>query len=184
MSSFEWNKIFAAVLAVAFVVLGVTFLSDEIYRTKNPEKPGFAIEGGPSEGKEAEAAKPTEPSIEPIAAMLASVDLAAGEKIAKKCAACHAFVEGGKKKVGPGLYGVVNRAIASVEGFRYSSALRKYSEGKTWTFAELNGYLYKPRAYVKGTSMGFSGLKKTEQRAALIGYLRSLAATPAPLPEG
>ena len=165
------------------MVLGVNFLSDGIYHSENPEKQGYAIEGGSSHGNEAAADKPAGPSVEPVAALLASVDLAAGKKVAKKCAACHSFEEGGGKKVGPGLYGVVNRVIASVDGFGYSGALKKYGVDKTWTFAELNGFLYKPKAHVKGTSMGFAGVKKTDQRAALIGYLRSLAATPAPLPE-
>jgi len=182
MDSFEWNKIFAAFLALAFVVLGVNFLSDGLYHSDNPEKAGFAIEGAaiaaaPSDGG-------TEVQIESVDALLASVDLAAGQKVAKKCTACHAFNEGGENKVGPALYGVVNRAIGGVDGFKYSSALVGYAEGKTWTYDELNAFLYKPKAHIKGTSMGFAGLKKTADRAAIIGYLRSLAGTPAPLPGG
>ncbi len=184
MSSFEWNKIFGAVLTLAFVVLGVTFLADGIFHSETPEKQGYAIEGGTSHGKEAVAEKTTAPTVEPVAALLASVDLAKGKKVAKKCAACHTFNEGGGKKVGPPLYDIVNRAIASFDGFGYSGALKTYGKDKTWTYAELNGFLYKPKAHVKGTSMGFSGIKKIEQRAALIGYLRTLAATPADLPEG
>ena len=179
MDSFEWNKVFAALLTLAFVVLGVNFLSDGLYHGKNPEKPGYAIEGGAQEATTAAAAGPT---VESVDALLASADLAAGEKAGKKCAACHNFTKGGANKVGPGLYDVVNRAIASVDGFGYSTALKEYSEGKTWTYEELNGFLYKPKAHVKGTSMGFAGLKKTNERAAMIAYLRSLSASPAPLP--
>ena len=122
------------------------------------------------------------PVVEPVAALLASADLAKGEKVGKKCVACHTFNEGGANKVGPGLYGIVDRPMASVDGFGYSSALTAYADGKSWTYAELNGFLFKPKAHVKGTSMGFAGIKKTADRAAMIAYLRTLAGTPAPLP--
>ncbi|MEM9734481.1 MAG: cytochrome c family protein [Pseudomonadota bacterium] len=180
MDSFEWNKIFGAGLAAAFVVLGLNFMSDGIFSDGAPETAGFAIEGGPVETTAAAPAEPEGP--EPIAPLLASADIADGQKIARKCAACHVFVEGGQNKVGPGLYGIVNQAIASVEGFGYSSALKAYGDGKVWSYEELNGFLYKPKAHVKGTSMGFAGIKKDDERAAMIAYLRSLAAEPAPLP--
>jgi len=181
MDSFEWNKVFAALLALAFVVLGVNFLAEGIYHSDNPEKAGYAIEGGETET--ASATAPKGPVVEPIGALLASADLAAGEKVGKKCAACHNFAEGAGNKVGPALYNIVNRPIASVAGFGYSGALKAYATDKTWTYEELNGFLYKPKAHVKGTSMGFAGLKKTPERANMIGYLRSLSATPAALPE-
>ena len=182
MDSFEWNKVFGALLGLAFVVIGVNFLADGIFHHGNPEKAGFEIPGGAiaSPGP----TPPTGPVVEPVGALLASTDLAKGEKVGKKCVACHNFNEGGKNKVGPGLYGVVNRPIASAAGFGYSGALKTYAADKAWTYEELNGFLYKPKAHVKGTSMGFAGLKKTADRANMIGYLRSLAAEPAPLPEG
>lgn len=182
MDSFEWNKVFGALLALAFVVLGVNFLADGIFKHGNPETAGFEIPGG--EAIAATTATDTGPVVEPIGALLASADLAKGEKVGKKCVACHTFNEGGKNKVGPGLYGIVNRPIAGSDGFGYSSALTAYAADKTWTYEELNGFLYKPKAHIKGTSMGFAGIKKTEDRANMIAYLRSLAAEPAPLPEG
>ncbi len=179
MDSFEWNKVFAALLAAAFVVLGVNFLAEELFHSNTPDKPGYALEGGATEEATTAAAAPT---VESVDALLASADLAAGEKAGKKCAACHNFAEGAGNKVGPGLYGIVNRAIGVADGFGYSSAMKAYGAGKTWTYDELNGFLFKPKAHIKGTSMGFAGIKKTEQRAALIAYLRSLSADPAPLP--
>ena len=180
MDSFEWNKVFGALLALAFVVLGVNFLADGIYHSDNPEKAGYMIEGG-------EVAAATDPGskgpvVEPVAALLAAADLTKGEKVGKKYAACHNFAEGSANKVGPALYDIVNRPIASAAGFGYSNALKTYASDKTWTYEELNGFLYKPKAHVKGTSMGFAGLKKTAERANMIAYLRSLSANPAPLP--
>ena len=182
MDSFEWNKVFGALLALAFVVMGVNFLADGIYHHSTPEKAGFEIPGG--EAIAATTPADTGPTVEPVAMLLAAADLVKGEKVGKKCVACHVFEEGGKNKVGPGLYGIVNRPIAAVDGFGYSSALTAYAADKTWTYEELNGFLYKPKAHVKGTSMGFAGLKKTQDRANMIAYLRSLAADPAPFPEG
>ena len=182
MDSYQLNKIAGAVLGTLFVILSLSFLSDAIFTSHAPETAGFAIEvegddGGHGEKKEAKG-----PTIEPIAAMLASVDVAAGQKVAKKCAACHTFDKGGKKKVGPNLYNIVGKDIASTDGFSYSSSMKEFGDGKKWTYAELNHFLYKPKAYIKGTAMGFAGMKKTPARAALIGFLRSLADTPAALP--
>ena len=180
MDSFEWNKVFGAVLAALFIVLGLNFLSEGLFSSHAPEKPGFEIAGGEvkSEGGEKKKA-----GAEPINALLASADLAKGEKVAKKCAACHVFNEGGKNKVGPGLYDIVNRTIASADGFGYSGALKALGgEGKVWDYEALNAFLYKPKDYAKGTSMGFAGVKKTEDRAALVAYLRSLSSSPAELP--
>ncbi len=179
---FEWNKIFGALLAAAFVVLGVNFLSDGLYHADKPEKEGYALEGG---AVAATTAASTEPVVESVSAMLAKMEISEGEKVAKKCVACHTFDKGGANKVGPNLYGTINRVIASVDGFGYSGALKAHGAdgGKTWTYDELNGFLYKPKAHVKGTSMGFAGLKKTGDRAAIIAYLRLLADEMAPLPE-
>lgn len=181
MDSFEWNKIFMSVLGIAFMVMSLNFLSEAIFHSEIPDEPGYAIEvadAGPAEVEE-----DTGPAFEPVTALLASADVAAGEKGFKKCAACHTNVSGGANKVGPALYDVVERPIASVADFSYSAALRAYGEGKTWDFEALNGFLWKPKTYVKGTSMGFGGIRKVEDRADMIAYLRSLSDSPVPLPE-
>ena len=98
--------------------------------------------------------------------------VARGEKVFKKCKACHAVGKGAKNKVGPHLNGVVGRAAAAVEGFRYSKAMKaKGEEGLVWTPETLDAFLAKPKAVVPKTRMSFAGLKKAEDREALIAYL-------------
>ena len=107
-------------------------------------------------------------------AALAEGDAAAGEKVFKKCKACHQVGDGAKSKVGPMLNGIVDNEIASIEGFKYSKAfLAKKEEGLVWTEEVLDAYLTKPKAYIKGTKMSFPGLKKEAQRADVIAYLLS-----------
>lgn len=107
-----------------------------------------------------------------LAALVDAGDVGEGEKVAKKCKACHVFEEGGKNKLGPVLHGVVDREIASYEGFNYSGALKEL-EG-AWTIEMLDQFLEKPKDLVPGTKMVFAGVKKEEDRANLIAYLRSL----------
>ena len=118
-----------------------------------------------------------------VLAMIGSQDIADGEKVARKCKACHAFEEDGKNKSGPPLWGIVNKPVATAEGFRYSAAMQEFGEGgKTWTYAELDAYLTAPKTHIPKTKMAFAGLKKEEDRAAILAYLRSLSSDPAPLP--
>ncbi len=184
MDSFEWNKVFGAFLGAVFVVLGLNFLSDGLFSSHAPEKPGYAIEGADPANAPTAAAGAGGAEIEDVLPMLAKMEISEGQKVAKKCVACHAFEKGGKNKVGPALYDVVNKQIAAADGFKYSGALTTFGQGKVWDYDSLNKFLYKPKAYVKGTSMGFAGLKKTGDRAAIIAYLRSLSDNPAAMPEG
>lgn len=185
MDSFELNKMAGAFLGVVFVVMSISIVSDAIFDSPVPEKAGYAVEveGGDSHGGGGEAKADAGP--EPIAPLLASADVGAGEKVFKKCAACHTTEEGGANKVGPNLWNIVNRPVASGDGFNYSASLTEFSSGNSvvWDYAHLNGFLLKPKAYVKGTSMGFAGLKKVEDRANIVAYLRTFASSPAPLPE-
>ena len=116
--------------------------------------------------------------------MLATADAAKGANFAKRCGACHTFEKDAGNKVGPHLWGVVNRPIASVADFEYSDAMVAHSEGgaKTWTFEELSAFLADPKGHVPGTKMVFPGVKKDEDRANVIAYLNTLTDTPAPLP--
>lgn len=181
MDSFEFNKIAMSVLGVVFIVMSLNFLSESLFHTERPETMGYAVEVAEASGA-AEPEEDTGPAFDPITPLLASADIGAGEKAIKKCSACHTFEQGGANKVGPALWDIVNRDIASIDGFGYSSALTEYGADKTWTYESLNGFLWKPKTYIKGTSMGFAGIKKAEDRADIVAYLRSLSANPAPLP--
>jgi len=181
MDSFEFNKYAMSGLGAIFIVMALNFGAEGLFHSEAPEEQGYAIEVTETSSS-GDSGGDTGPAYEPINALLASADIGAGEKVAKKCATCHSFEEGGPNKVGPGLYDIVNKQIAATDGFGYSGALTEYGAGKTWTYEELNGFLWKPKTYVKGTAMGFAGLKKVEERANIVAYLRSLAGTPEPLP--
>ena len=128
---------------------------------------------------EKDVPKKIEASLQPIAPMLATASIDEGKKIFKKCAACHSIEQGGKNKIGPALWSVVDRKVGSVEGFKYSNALKNYN--KDWTYEELNGFLHKPLKYIKGTKMAFAGLRKDSDRANIIAYLNSMGSSPKPL---
>lgn len=118
---------------------------------------------------------------DPVLSLLAGADPGRGKTLAKVCAACHTFDKGGRNGVGPNLWGVVDRPKESIAGFAYSGVLGK-AGGKNWTYIDLNKFLWKPKDYAPGTKMSFMGVKKPEDRAAVIAYLRTLADAPVPLP--
>ena len=179
MDSFEINKIVAAVLLVALLVIGIGKLSNVIFYVEKPEKPGYAVEVQQASTSTTAAATVEDKKVD-IAALMALGDVNAGEKIFKKCAACHSINQGGANKIGPALYNVVGRKIGSVADYKYSNAFVEY--GKEWNFEELNGFLTKPRKWIKGTKMAYSGLRKEEDRASIIKYLNQNSDSPLPLP--
>lgn len=182
MESFEVNKLLGALLGTVFIVMSIALLSDSIFFAPHPEKEGFAIEATEVEaGGEAAGADEQKP----IGPLIAAADPKAGEAVFKKCTACHTAEKGGPNKTGPDLWDLVNRPVASHEGFAYSAAMKEFSQGSTvkWDYDHLNGFLTAPKAYVKGTAMTFAGLKKAEERAAVIAYLRTMSDNPAPLPQ-
>ena len=176
------NTAAGALLATVFVLLSVSIASEGIFHSEVPEKPGYVIAAA-EPGAEAGAAE-TAAAETPIATLLVKADATAGEAVFKKCAACHDGSKGGPNKVGPNLWGIVSRPMASHEGFAYSAALKNFSKGATvpWDYEALNHFLHAPKKYIEGTAMGFAGLKKDEERANLIAYLRTLSDTPVALP--
>ncbi|KAF1854063.1 hypothetical protein Lal_00005280 [Lupinus albus] len=178
--SMEWNKVFGAVLLAGLIAMLAGFASKVLVHSKPLEKSVYVV--ATPEGASAPADKgaaPTGPA--PIAPLLAAASPDAGQKVAKACAACHSFDKGGAAKVGPNLFGVVGGPKGHMQGFAYSDALVK--TGGTWTYDELNKFLYDPKGYAPGTKMTFAGLKKDDDRAAVVAYLRSLADSPQPLPQ-
>ncbi len=180
MDSFELNKIIAAVLLVALIIIGIGKLSDAIFYVEKPKTPGYVVEVEQTATAGAETKSDKVVEKVDIAALLAMGDLAHGEKVFKKCSACHSIVKGGKNNIGPALYNVVNRQVGLVENYKYSKALAGYE--KNWTFEELNGYLIKPAKWIKGTKMAFAGLRKEKDRASVILYLNKNSDNPLPLP--
>ena len=179
MDSFEINKIVAAVLLVALLVIGIGKLSNVIFYVEKPEKPGYAVEVQQASNSTTATATVEDKKVD-IAALMALGDVNAGEKIFKKCAACHSINQGGANKIGPALYNVVGRKIGGVADYKYSKAFVEY--GKEWNFEELNGFLIKPSKWIKGTKMAYAGLRKEADRASIIKYLNQNSDNPLPLP--
>ncbi|MBE7219539.1 MAG: cytochrome c family protein, partial [Caulobacteraceae bacterium] len=176
MDSFTFNKIAGAVLGTCLFGMGLGLVAQAIYAPETPKKPGYAL---PLPKEEAAGGKA--PAEAPISVRLAKADPKKGESAAKICGACHNFQEGAGAKVGPDLYGVVDREKASVAGFDYSSALK--SKGGKWTFADLDDWLTSPSKYAPGTKMGYAGEEDPQKRADIIRYLDTLAKDPVPLPK-
>ena len=179
MDSFELNKIIAAILMVALLVIGLDKLADGIFHVEKPEIPGYKVE------IEAELTASSSVTTEVgekfnLTSFMATGDVDLGKKVFKKCAACHSIVKNGGNKIGPGLYNVVGRGVGGITDYKYSKALASY--GKEWTFEELNGFLIKPASYLKGTKMAYAGLRKEKDRASVIIYLNQNSDNPLPLP--
>ncbi|MFL2902718.1 MAG: c-type cytochrome [Candidatus Pelagibacter sp.] len=176
MDSFEINKIIAAIVVIFVVIFGITKISDIIYYVEKPSKSAYKVEFAETDGTKTSA---TVESVD-IAALLAMGSVDHGEKVFKKCSACHSIKKGGRNNIGPALYNVLGRNMGALEDYKYSKALIAF--GKDWTFQEMNGFLIKPASYIKGTKMAFAGLKKEKDRASVILYMNANADSPLQLP--
>ncbi len=178
MGGMEFNKVFAAILVAGIIAMFGGFVAKKLVHPHELEQNAFNIEVAEDTGAGGPA-KPKGP--EPIMALIAAADISKGEKIAKACAACHSFNKGGANGVGPNMWGIVGASKHHVAGFSYSGALIEHG-GKTWSYDSLNKFFYKPKDYAPGTKMSYAGLKKSEDRAALIAWLRTQSDSAYPLP--
>ena len=175
MNSFEINKIITAILVTVLVVFGIGKISDIIFDKDKTDIVAYKVEAPEGEALQASA----ESSVD-IAALLAMGDIAHGEKVYKKCKACHSIKQGGGNKIGPALWNVIFRPVGSITDYKYSKALSSY--GKEWTWEEMNGFLIKPSKWIPNNKMGFAGIKSEKDRASVILYLNQNGENPKPLP--
>ena len=175
MNSFEINKIITAILVTILVVFCIGKISDVIFDKDDKNIVAYKVEA--PEGLATQVS--TETSVD-ISALLALGDVAHGEKVFKKCKACHSIKQGGGNKIGPKLWNVMFRPVGAITEYKYSKALSSY--GKEWNWEEMNGFLIKPSSWIKGNKMGFAGLKSEKDRASVILYLNQNSETPKPLP--
>ena len=176
MNSFEINKIITAILVTILVVFGIGKISDIIFDKDDKNIVAYKVETPEGTTGEANAA---ETNVD-LNALFAMADVPHGEKVFKKCKACHSINAGGGNKIGPKLWNVMFRPVGSIADYKYSKALASY--GKEWKWEEMNGFLIKPSKWIKGTKMAFAGLKKEKDRASVLLYLNENNDSPKNLP--
>jgi len=180
MSRLEFNKIIASIIVAIIIFALIGFFGNILVNKENKEQTKNAYVIEVEEVSAVVSSSSNISDLEPISAFLANASIENGEKLFKKCSSCHTYKKGAADKVGPNLWNIINRPLAEVNGFAYSKALSEF--GGVWGYEELSQFLYKPKQYIEGTKMNFSGLKKSEDRANLILFLREQAEVPAPLP--
>lgn len=180
MNSFELNKVFGAVVLALLVGWLSGFAAEKVVAPEHLKENVYKVEGVVAASSSTPAAAPAEAA--DIKPLLAAADVAKGESLTKACAACHSFTKGGPNKVGPNLWGIVGNHHAHLgDAFAYSAAMKAASAQK-WDYDALNKFLFNPKTALPGTKMAYAGIKKDEDRAAVIAYLRTLADSPEALP--
>ncbi len=173
------NKIIVSIVFAVILIMGINKIADSIYYVEKPEKSAYQIESVTTVANTTSSVTKLENSgTGNIMALFASVSAAEGAKVFSKCKACHSIAKGGGNKIGPALWGVLGRKAGSLTDYKYSKAMTAY--GKSWTFEEMDGFLTKPKEWVKGTKMSYSGLKITMDSAALIFYMNQNTVNPLP----
>ena len=182
MSGFEINKILASIIVAIIIFVIIGLVGNFVVKINYDEAQitAYKIDIPEASADSSAQTSANDEMVEAISLLLAGASLEQGEKIFKKCGACHNYKKDSKSKIGPNLWNLINRQKASVSGFAYSKALSDY--GGKWTFEELNEFLYKPKEYIQGTKMNFAGLNNVEDRADLILWLRQYSDNPVPLP--
>ena len=174
------NKIIVSIIFAVILVIGINKVTDVIFYVKKPEKSAYQVATVTTVASTTSAeADSVSSESENIMALFASTTVVEGEKVFKKCAACHSIKEGGANKIGPALWGVLGRTAGTIPDYKYSKAMAAH--GKNWSFEEMNGFLIKPKEWIKGTKMAFAGLKKAKDRAAIILYMNENTNNPLPL---
>tara|TARA_Y100000590_G_scaffold95610_1_gene108539 strand:- start:488 stop:1009 length:522 start_codon:yes stop_codon:yes gene_type:complete len=171
------NKIIVSIVFAIILVVGINKVTDVIFYVEKPEKSAYQIESVTTVASTVSAETSLE--VGNIMAIFASTSAAEGAKVFKKCAACHSIAEGGKNKIGPALWGVLGRQAGSLPDYKYSKAMAAH--GKKWSFEEMNGFLIKPKDWIKGTKMSYAGLKSEKERAAVILYMNENTNSPLPI---
>jgi len=177
MNGFEINKIIASIILVVLLFFGVGELTNFIFYVEKPKEPAYQVEAPAVKTASAEASGSESAD---IGTLLSLGTVEHGKKVFKKCSSCHVIDKGGKNKIGPALWGVLGRKSGSISSYKYSKALSGY--GKVWSFKEMNNFLIKPQAYIKGTKMAYAGLKSEKDRASVILYMNTQTDNPLPKP--
>ena len=176
MDELGFNKIAGAILATALGIMVLREAPHFFMHSDMPETPAYSV--GPTID---DTVDNDEPLPFPQPEWVAAMDAERGAKVFKKCTSCHNADDGGANGTGPNLWNIVGQPAGAKAGFKYSGALA--SSGLTWNYEELDAFLHKPKKYVSGTTMGFVGLKKEADRAAVIELLRQASGTPVAQPE-
>jgi cytochrome c len=178
MFGLDITKLFGAIITVALVVVGISFVGDLLVRPKKQETAAVAVAAkapmAPKETKEAE-------EVVSVATLLSSADAAAGKKVSRKCKSCHDMTTKKKRGIGPPLWEIVQSRKGGDGNFKYSSAMA--GMGGNWTYEDLDAFIASPKGFLRGTKMAFAGIKNAKDRANLIAFLRSLSDAPKPLPQ-
>ena len=172
------NKILVSIFFAVILVLGINKVTDIIFHNPAPQTSAYQVNITTVASNETQTSSESSQT-EDIMALFASTSATEGAKVFKKCAACHSIAEGGGNKIGPALWGVLGRPAGSIADYKYSKAMAAY--GKNWSFEEMNGFLTKPKDWIKGTKMSFAGLKSAKERAAIILYMNKNTNSPLPL---
>lgn len=181
MNGFELNKVVASILVAGIIAMLASFGARFIYKDNNTNSiRGYQVEvTEDNDNIQTGSSSFQWPSFE-IGKLMANADPEKGKAVFRKCSVCHSDVKGGPNKVGPGLWNVLGSDIGKHEGYSYSAAL---SKGGKWNYENLFKFIYSPKEYAKGTKMGFVGIKKHDELADVIAYLRTLHDSPPPLPD-
>ena len=173
------NKIIVSIVFAVILILGINKIADSIFYVEKPEQSAYQVASVTTASTTTSETSSESSESENIMTLFASTSIDDGKKVFKKCAACHSIAKGGANKIGPALWGVIGRKAGSISDYKYSKALAAH--GKSWSFEEMNGFLIKPKDWIKGTKMSFAGLKNAKDRAAVILYMNENSDSPLPL---